>query len=125
MKLRIQGNSVRFRLNRKDVENLRVHGTLQDRLVITNERGWTYGLYRTDHPQLTLSGTGCDLLVGVPAPDMLHWLETDLTGLYGDIEGAVGGRLTVSIEKDFACLGVPGEERDPDAFPHPEPQTTC
>ncbi len=125
MKLRIQGQSLRFRLNRKDVEQLRLNGTLQDRLAIDDERGWTYGLHRTSQTTFTLTGTGCELFVGIPASTLQQWLETDLTGLYADVEDSRGGRLALSIEKDFACLGAPEQQRDPHAYPHPEPQTTC
>ena len=115
MKLRLQGNSVRLRLTRSEVERLREAGLVEEsvdfgagevlayRLRSTPEQGAVVVEYR--HGALTVS---------VPGKAAEAWAISDEEGMY-----AQSGLVSISIEKDFRCMTRSNEESERDAFPHP------
>jgi hypothetical protein len=122
MKLRIKGDSLRFRLLKSEVVELHRAGRIQeaihfnryfqsDKLIYAIERSETFDDIEVRHkPQ--------ELLVQVPAALIEHWATGQDVGIYRDLPLADGDKLAVVIEKDFACLDR-SDEDNRDTFENP------
>jgi hypothetical protein len=115
MKLRIQGNSLRLRLTRKEVAQLHDCGRVESSIEFAPGRTLAYALEGSAHATaVTVNFDGRSILVTVPAPLMTEWAEGDQVSIEGPPQSAV----QLLIEKDFQCLHKPGHQ-DPDAYPNP------
>jgi hypothetical protein len=115
MKLRIQGNSLRLRLTRKEVAQLHDCGHVESSIEFAPGRRLAYALEGSHHAtSVTASFDGRAILVEVPARLMAEWTEGDRVSIESPSEADV----QLLIEKDFQCLHKPGLQ-DPDAYPHP------
>jgi len=128
MKLRVRGNSLRFRLTQKEVDRLIAEGTVgecvrfspsdTDRLRYTLEASET---------ALTVSakfGRG-EVLVTVPAWRAAEWAKTDAVGITSTQAIGDGADLHIAVEKDFRCLQPRTDEDESDNFPNSEQSPHC
>lgn len=115
MKLRLQGNSVRLRLTRSEVERLRETGLVEESVDFGAGEVLAYRLQsRLEQGEVeAVFGKGI-MTVSVSREAAQRWAASDEVGLY-----AQSGALTISIEKDFRCLTRRIEEQERDAYPHP------
>ena len=117
MKVRIRGNSLRFRLTRSEVKTWVETGGLSDSIALAADVGasLTYGLIL--HPETTWSVHFHEsrLEVSVPEPAARQWAQTEQVGL----EHSFSWGLRVAVEKDFHCLEHRPGEDDSDAFDRP------
>ena len=114
MKLRIQDNSLRFRLTRKEVMALRDGGFVEGAIRFPACRVLAYSVVSSPH---TLAPTTvfADDTISVVLPEAMTQLWAD--GDAVELEG-IHSEVSILVEKDFQCLHKPAE-RDPDAFPNP------
>jgi hypothetical protein len=120
MKLRIYGNSVRLRLSRREVLDLREKGKVECGIRFSPSKQLTYSLEAFVDEGAT-EGESTRVVYADDAIRVLlpRSLATAWTGSSQvSIEGGEQGGVKLLIEKDFQCLHGP-EERDPDAFPNP------
>ena len=116
MKLRLQGNSVRLRLTRSEVERPRETGLVEESIEFGSGESLVYRLQsgREPGPVEATFRQGV-ITVTVSQEAAQAWAGSDEVGLY-----AQSRALSISIEKDFRCLTRPlGDEREGDAYPHP------
>jgi hypothetical protein len=120
MKLRIQGNSLRLRLNRSDVEQFRTSGVCAESLRFDSNSQLTYTLETSS--QLTAMEVRYVqdyIRVLLPLDMAEEWTGSDRISL--SLRSASDCGPSLLIEKDFQCLHR--EERNPaddaDAFPNP------
>lgn len=122
MKLRIQGNSLRLRLQQREVAELHECGRLSESLVLGTEPEETFTYRLECHPgatvQILREPTG--LVVRLPAVWAGELAQTDKVGVDVEVPVAPGAMVRVKIEKDYACLTERPGEDERDAFPHPE-----
>lgn len=114
MKLRIQDDSLRFRLTRREVDALgrglaverTVHfrGGRTLRYVVAPETG-------APGPQAVFDGDA--VRVTVPGEGLKAWAASEEAGIEGN-----DGSLRILVEKDFQCLHR-DTASEPDAFPNP------
>ena len=128
MKLRIRSNSIRVRLDRKDLAELIEHGRVLDvvRFGPGSNHTFTYavlvGIAPTAHPRADFSA-GL-LVVTIDRSDAEVWSGGNQVGF--DHEQAVeGGIVRVILEKDFACLDRPAGDAAEDAWAFPNPSEVC
>ena len=115
MKLRLQGNSVRLRLTRSEVEQLRDVGLVEESIDFGGGDVFAYRLKSWPEPGPGRTGfRQGTVTVSVPAEVAQAWAGSDEVGIY-----AQSGAIAISIEKDFRCLSRPTGQQDPDAYPHP------
>ena len=115
MKLRIQGNSLRLRLTRAEVAELRTSGRVESSIEFAPGRPLAYALEGSPTALSTSANfDGRAIVVTVPAPHLKEWVESERVS----IEGPAQASLQLLIEKDFQCLHKP-EQIEPDAYPHP------
>jgi hypothetical protein len=115
MKLRLQGNSVRLRLTRSEVERLREAGLVEESVDFGGGDLFAYRLQSglEQGPVEAAFGQGI-ITVSISKEAARAWAGSDEVGLY-----AQSGFLTILIEKDFRCLTGRADAQEADAYPHP------
>jgi len=114
MKLRLQGNSVRLRLTRSEVERLRETGLVEESVNFGAGAALAYRLQsRPEQGPVEAACRQGIMTVSVDQETAQAWAGSDEVGLY-----AQSGALAISVEKDFRCLTHPRED-ERDAYPHP------
>ena len=127
MKLRIKGNSVRFRVSRSEVARLLAADPLVETIQFAPEAGarFTYALQREPLVKIpTVQYTENKVLVLLPADQADAWGGTDQVGIAEDISFGELGALALLIEKDFACLDRSDEDNQ-DTFANPNAGAQC
>ena len=126
MKLRIQDNSIRFRLTRTEVDALRAEGSVNAKVCFPDGAGLEYSLETsslTGQPRAQYSADR--LVVQIPQATARQWAATEEVSITG-AQPLEDGELSILIEKDFACLTPREGEDESDMFPHPlKGQETC
>ena len=120
MKLRIRNNSVRLRLNRRDVERLSLEGLVSDvlRYGVHPEHVLDYGAEVGSFDAISLRPEANGFVVQIPVVVGRSWIDTDSISLEATHEIDGVGTVDILVEKDLACL-TPREEDDGLAFPNP------
>jgi len=115
MKLRLQGNSVRIRLTRSEVERLRDTGLVEESVDFGGDEVFAYRLQsRMESGPARAEFRQGVVTVSVSTEAAQAWAGSDEVGIY-----AQSGALAISIEKDFRCLTRPLDAQGRDAYPHP------
>lgn len=112
MKLRLQGNSIRLRLNRNEVAEFVETGRIQDAVHFGGGAVLAYAVEvskEAHFPQAFFDGTV--ILITLPIDDAQDWARSDRVGI-----SARDHQLSILVEKDFQCLHEP----DPNAYPNPD-----
>ncbi len=123
MKLRFRSNTLRLRVNRREVEALASGEPVRENVFFPGNIIFTYTFEPDSNasPRATFDGNA--IRVGAPIAAVRDWARSDTVGLYFDIP-ASSKTLKIAIEKDLECIdGAPGEQ-DPEAFPR-YPEKTC
>ena len=126
MKLRIKGNSLRLRVTPSEVRQLLRDGAIREHIQLTvnlNDR-LIYAIINCLSGQTTVTYQLGNITVSVPEVVLKQWAGTDDVGIYTDIALAGDQVLSLTIEKDFACLDLRDAENE-DTFPNPNLATTC
>ena len=120
MKLRIQGNSLRFRLTRSEVASLDKDGLIAETTYFGVGHSLTYRIRKeTDGADVRTELADGVITVSAPAGEVHKWATSDEVGIT-----ARDGVLRIAIEKDFRCLTRRGDD-EADAYPHPVEQESC
>jgi len=125
MKLRIRGDSVRFRLKRAEVGQIAAGTSIVEETHFPDSV-LTYRLDVSGDSDISASLDKASLVVSLPKSMVSDWAATDEVSLSAEQKLSGTGSLSLLIEKDFSCLG-PGHHRDceddEDTFPHPSAQS--
>lgn len=104
MKIRIKGNSIRYRLTKTDITNLDADGSVQE----TTDFGSTqlvYALRQSSNTKtLSASFDGHNIVMSIPESWAREWFDTDRVGFEGRVPLSNGDTLHLLLEKDFKCL---------------------
>ncbi|MCE7064332.1 DUF7009 family protein [Dyadobacter sp. CY326] len=121
MKIRIQRNSVRFRLSKTDIAQLSKTGFLKEETIFMNARfGYAISRSTTDNE---LSATFEDGTIVLIMPEHLinGWAENDVVGFKANMQVNDAEPLHLLVEKDFKCLDNVAEDQS-DNYENPK---TC
>lgn len=118
MKFRVQGNAIRFRLNRREVEQFQSTGRVSASVQFPGGRVLTYSLVNGGEA-LSAAFDGAEVRISVPQTMAETWTATNEVGMNGTVSLAGGDALHIVIEKDFHCLHKGEAAKDPDAYPNP------
>jgi hypothetical protein len=127
VKLRLQFNSIRFRLKRREVDQLARTGRVEEQIRIGRgeDERFDYVLESTSavsSPRATVTARG--VVVQVPSVEVMKWASTDQVGIEGRQPVDSETSLRILVEKDFAC--VDGTDQDnADTFPNPLAGLKC
>lgn len=126
MKLRLKGNSIRVRLDRRDIERLIGEGRVDDAVRFGPKLAFSYAVELGSAPRerpIASYGDG-RLTIQIDPADAEAWLASDRIR-FDHVQPVEGGVVRVLLEKDFACIDrPPGEEAD-DAYAFPNPAISC
>jgi hypothetical protein len=122
MKLRIKGNSIRFRLGQSEVQRLSNDGTVEEFTTFGPSQQFRFAYeicVCPIAPNVTASFANQRITVRVPDDLVEQWATTDQVGISAVQRVGDHDELRILIEKDFECLEASGTEPQEDAFPHP------
>ena len=127
VKLRLQFNSVRFRLKRGEVEQLARTGRVEEKILVGSgdDETFDYLLESTaavSSPIASVTARG--IIVQVPSDEVMKWASTDQVGIEGRQPADNETSLQILIEKDFACIDG-NDEENADTFPNPLAGLKC
>ncbi len=121
MKIRIKGNSIRFRLTQSEVKQLSETGSITE----TTEFGHNTFQYQVklmpSIKQLKASYRDNNILMMVPEDDGKNWFHSKTVGFGHEMELNNGKKLDLLLEKDFTCLENRAEDQS-DNYPNPKLQ---
>jgi hypothetical protein len=121
MKLRIKGNTIRFRLTQGEVARLRAGEALRETTEFAAAQILAYRLEPAAGIGAMQAGFENGVVtVRLPESEVVAWADGDAVGMYGR-----PGVLDVAIEKDFQCLARAGSTEEADAFPNPHAGGKC
>lgn len=112
MKIRIKGNSLRYRLSKSDVEIFTSVGYLEEATNFGNQQ-LIYALQRGGHKGLEATFNDNKITVTMPATMVAEWEQPNKVGFDGQ-----DNKLALLIEKDFQCLDNVAEDQS-DNYPNP------
>ena len=117
MKLRIQGNSIRFRLTQTEVSNCGEADACIGKVEFPDGNTLIYRL--TTGSELSSSFKDNVITISLPEMEVENWATSDQVGISGDLTLEDESKLSILVEKDFKCLTERGEDES-DMFPHPK-----
>jgi hypothetical protein len=112
MKIRIKGNSLRYRLTKTDVENFDRDGYLEETSHFGTQT-FKYALQRSTRDALSANFCNNTITMYMPAAMALEWTSTDRVGYENN-----SSQMYLLIEKDFKCLDNVAEDQS-DNYPNP------
>jgi hypothetical protein len=122
MKIRMQGNSIRFRLKEFEVETFRKTGSVKETISFGDEETdqLQFILHRCDSI-FSLEQNATVIQLNIPEIAAKEWSETDLVGFAQKIRTAKGKEIDILVEKDFKCLSR-SDEDEVGSYPNPMKQ---
>lgn len=112
MKIRIKGNSLRYRLTKSDMYRLSHEGYLEDKTDFDG-RQLVYVIQKTNDKELSAFFDDNVICLQVPGKMISELDSTNRTGFDGK-----QGDLYLLVEKDFTCLDNVDEDQS-DNYPNP------
>lgn len=125
MKIRIKGNSIRYRLTQSEVKTLGETGRLAEETCFGpgDAQKFVYTLEtRDDIDGLQAAFDGGRISLFMPASDAKTWYADERVGFENEVPIAPGVTLKLLIEKDFTCLDNTNEDQSDN---YPNPNTVC
>lgn len=127
MKIRIKGNTLRFRLGRTEVSALDRNGRIEETVNFGSgdQNNFYYTLEKSagDH----FSGTFHEgrITVSVPSTIIEQWASSEDVSIEGSSVIDARTMLKFLIEKDFVCLNAHNDDDQSDRYPHPLGDNAC
>lgn len=112
MKIRIKGNSLRYRLTKSDMYRLSQDGYLEDKTNF-GKRELIYVIQKTSKTELSAFFNDNVICLQIPGTMIVELASTDCVGFEGN-----EGDLYLLVEKDFTCLDNVQEDQS-DNYPNP------
>ncbi len=127
MKIRIQGQSIRFRLNKTDIANFEKYGSITQFIQIGPDPSEIlyYSLSLTENSEYEIHYLRNKIELTIPKNICLDWFKSELVGFdhYLTINSEL--KLYLLIEKDFQCLVPRPNENEVDNFINPLSNNNC
>jgi len=121
MKIRIRGNSIRYRLDKADIQALKENGKVEEETHI-GAHSLHFCIRTGDKQRVKLEGSGVHMTI--PAEQAQTWTDTDQVGFEFEQQNPDNSVLKILVEKDFKCL-TEREEDDSNAFENPLSKHEC
>ena len=120
MKIRLNGNSIRYRLSKTDIANFGEHGLIEEKTEFLNNQSFYYCLQKKEGiNNIEASFSSNRICIFVPENIAAEWTTTDVVGFDSNISLGEGKELLLLIEKDFVCLDQTLEDQR-DNYPNPK-----
>jgi len=112
MKIRIKGNSIRYRMSKPDVEQFLRLGYLEE-TVDFGKQNLVYAIEKYNEPKLCACFEQNKITLFMPEHMAISWQAPESVGFSGYYH-----KLYLLIEKDFQCLDNVAEDQT-DNYPNP------
>ncbi len=112
MKIRIKDNTIRLRLTKTDVVQLKESGTITCKTIITPKEVFQYAL-KVDATVQSFSASfeSNTITIHIPVSDANILTDTDDITIKGSQKNGEDGDLFLLIEKDLQCLDESDEDQ--------------
>ena len=110
MKLRIKGNTIRFRLTKSEVEYFGKENRLEEKTEFGNN-ALIYSIKTTNEKKLSADFSNNTISLLVPGHLVNEWTTTERVGLEGEMDIGNGKKLFLLLEKDYKCLDTVAEDQ--------------
>lgn len=112
MKIRIKGNSIRLRLTKTDVADLKEKGMVRETTVIGPETVFNYALFAVaDAKEITAQYANHSIEIFLPEKEAALLTETEEITVKSTTYNGTDGGLFILIEKDLQCLDETSEDQ--------------
>lgn len=105
MKIRIKGNSVRYRLTKSDVEQLWRDGHLAEDTQFIS-KPFVYAIETSGEDRMTADFVGDKIVIYLPKEKIERLYKSDIVGFNEEY-----GTMRLLVEKDFVCLDNTEEDQ--------------
>lgn len=123
MKIRIKGNSIRYRLTKTEVETFCKTGSYEETTSFGNSV-FTYQLKTKKGIDALEASFGQNTIsLYLAKKEQSDWATSNRVGFRGTMDLPNGEQLSLLLEKDFACLDNTTEDQS-DNFPNPKNDPT-
>lgn len=127
MKLRTTNNSIRIRIRKSELVQLRQVGRVEEYINFGNEVVFSFALV-IDQEVEDLKGSlaANKLIIRIPNATAIKWIDSNEVGIQSQSKVSETEELHILVEKDFPCLDRPNEDKS-DTFWElvPEDEKTC
>ena len=120
MKIRIKGNTVRYRLTKSEVDKLCVEGYFEEKTQFSSAT-FRYSVKSSDATEISIDFNENKIQVLIPNELLQDWDTNDRVGFSNSVITVDGSAVNILIEKDFVCLDERGEDES-DNYPNPKLQ---
>jgi hypothetical protein len=110
MKLRIKGNTIRFRLTKSEVDYFSNFHFIKEETVI-GKNIFAYSLQVNDKSVLSATMNDNTITIFIPENKADEWAKSNIIGLNGEMDIGDGKKLFLLVEKDFKCLDETSEDQ--------------
>jgi len=117
MKIRIKGNSLRYRLTRSDVDIFASKGLVHEKINFGGA-ALHYDLRSSTGQQLSAAYHDSHITIFFPAAWIKEWISSDKTGYEYTLPLDGNETLQLLVEKDFTCMDNTTEDQT-DNYPNP------
>ena len=109
MKLRIEGNSIRLRVKKSDLNRLHTEGVVHEMVAFIKGFNFHYEL-KMDEKASNIDAvfTHSTITISIPLSIANEWINSETVGLENTLENG----LFILIEKDFPCKTRENEDKD-------------
>ncbi|QWX83545.1 hypothetical protein H0I23_13960 [Cellulophaga sp. HaHaR_3_176] len=119
MKIRIKGNTIRYRLTKSEVETFCETGIFSEQ----TEFGSTFFTYelkaKKDLKNLEADYVNNTVTIYFPEENTKNWATNSVVGFNNLHTTKTGSELSILIEKDFVCMDETVEDQS-DNYPNPK-----
>ena len=112
MKIRIKGNSIRLRLTKTDIQNLKEKGVVEEKTIIGSEEIFKYSLIvdeKISSISAEFQASKISVFLSKKEADILT--ETDEITIEGSQNNGEEKGLFLLVEKDLQCLDTTYEDQ--------------
>lgn len=109
MKVRFTDNSVRIRVRKSDMEQLRTDGQTATVLHLMPHLSFLLRVGETSQPTAEMTGTS--LTITLPKAAAQEWMDSEQVGITHQQTQPDGSKIELLIEKDFPCAHRPHEDK--------------
>lgn len=123
MKIRIKGNSIRFRLTQSETVKFDVGEKIEEKIEFGTKENQclTFSLISEHHAEeISADQKHNQISVIVPRQIVEYWAQSEQVGISHQQFLSADKMLQILIEKDFTCLVPRRNEDESDNFPHPK-----
>ena len=125
MKLRCIENSIRLRLRKSDIKELKETGQTKQEVNIPGGVQFKYKLcIEVSLEEIAVGYTEQELCVSLPEQLAMSWIDSNQVGIESSLTLPDGASLAILIEKDFPCRDGRDEDRA-DTFFELDENETC